>query len=137
MLGYWGLVASSYAALGVRKIEERYFAKARLPPLRKNIEKLASELSTHSETKASDAMPLSIFSALDVEVRALMRVSGFGRKRQLKALVQNVENISRWIKNNQNSASPLNSCSDFWDLYKGLNGISLEIRAVIEEEKAK
>ncbi|MGR9131727.1 hypothetical protein [Rhizobium leguminosarum] len=137
LLGYWGLVASSYAALGVKKIEERYFAKVRLPTLRKNIEKLASELSTLSETKASEAMPLSIFSALDVELRALMRVSGFGRKRQLKNLVKSVETISRWIKNHLGSTLPLNSCADFWDLYKGLNAISMEIKAVIEEEKAK
>ncbi|WP_179038762.1 hypothetical protein [Rhizobium leguminosarum] len=137
LLGYWGLVASSYAALGVKKIEERYFAKVRLPALKKNIDKLASELSTLSETSASEAMPLPIFSGVGVELRALRRVNGFGRKRPLKKLLKTVDEISRWIKNNQGSYEPLNKCSDFWDLYTGLNAISLEIKAVIEEEKAK
>jgi hypothetical protein len=106
LLGYWGLVASSYAALGVKKIEDRYFAKVRLPALKKNIDKLASELSTLSETSASDAMPLTIFSGVGVELRALKRVNGFGRKRQLKKLLKAVDDISRWIKNNQHRAEP-------------------------------
>lgn len=136
-IGYVGLVSSGYAALGVKRLSDRYFARVRLPDLRKKIDKLAPQLLDIAELPASQAITAQVFSEVSVQIAALKRLNGFKNRKLAKSIISKNRKVTNWLSANRSAGRLLNECEPMWELFRELNEISLHVSTSIEEEKAK
>ncbi|NEH59874.1 hypothetical protein GR198_29595 [Rhizobium leguminosarum] len=136
-MGYLGLVFSGYAALGVKRLSDRYFARVRLPDLRRKIDKLAPQLGDIAEMPADQAIMAQVFSEVSVQVAALQRLNGFKNRKLAASIISKNRKVTKWLSANRSAGTLLNECDAMWDLFRELNEISLHVSTSIEEEKAK
>lgn len=137
VIGYLGLVFSGYAALGVKRLSDRYFARVRLPDLRRKIDKLAPRLGEIAELPADQAITDQVFSEVSVQIAALKRLNGFNNKKLAKSIIAKNKKVTKWLSTNRSSGKLLNKCDAMWELYRELNEISLHVGTFIDEEKAR
>lgn len=135
--GYYGVVFSAYAALGVREISNRYFAKMRLPEIRKQIESLASRLSILAESTTDKAVSDRIFSEITVALESLKKIDGYRRSKLIDQSLTHTSKVLTWVQSNRSTPLKVTLCDDLWPLYANLNTMNSQIMTAIEEERAR
>jgi hypothetical protein len=135
LVAFAALLASGYAAWGVKQIRSRFLAKARLPNLVKKLEKDASLL-----LQLAGAVPIpqerktTLFSSLKANLEAIRRHLPRNIKRTQKSAKKKFEMLSQQA-NAADAAQSLDQLPAFWPTYEQIQLLTNEAGHHLADEK--
>ncbi|AUR37121.1 hypothetical protein PhaeoP18_02885 [Phaeobacter piscinae] len=135
-LGYVGCVLSSYAAFEVRRLSDRYFAKQRLPQLRKQAGQITDKMDELKEMKLVEVRAHGFLGEVRVLVKQLEKTRSPGFPEVVKRTKRYCTEVEKRVKNCSDENLAVNDVGEFWDLYTSLTEVSDEIHAYEQEVKA-
>lgn len=135
ILGYYGVLFSGYAAYQVKELSEKYFARSRLPQIKKSFEDLTKQMANGGDKTATQLRSERFIASIPVRLGEVKRVPGH----KLNVLIEQAKREHKlligWINDDvQSNATPE---TIYWDLYRTLESISQEIAAHIKDQVAR
>lgn len=135
-LSYFGLVFSAYALLEVTRLSNRYFAKQRLPELKKQIEKIMKTMADLEQSKLSDIRSERFMGEVEVVIKQLKKTKSPGFPEVVKRTKRHLAEVEKAINDSDRKSNQVSTVLAYWDLYRSLSQLTDEIKAYELENRA-
>ncbi len=126
-ISYLGFVFSLFAVLEVQSLSHRYFAKQRLPDLKKQLGKVAISMTTLASTNLSDFRSDRFMGEAAVLMRQIKKI----KVSDFEAVISRAEKahseIGVELKDGTNLDRATNDINAFWELHRALTELVDEI----------
>jgi hypothetical protein len=127
LVSYLGLVASSFALLEVTRLNRRYFAKQRLPEIKKRLEKITKSMPLSANQDLRAIRSQTVMAETAVMIRQIKGT----KVPSMSELIKNAEAHRKTLEAKLNDVASLddlaNDTKEYWDLYSILTQLSQEI----------
>lgn len=128
-VSYMGLFFSFYAVMEVKKLSNRYFAKQRLPEIKKQLEGITKSMTSHANSKLIDIRAERFLGETAVMLRHLKKIKASGFTEVVKRAEIHHSNIEKLLKNHVEPDKNVNDEAEYWNLFRVLSELADEIEA--------
>lgn len=135
-LGYFSLIFSAYAAVGVQGIADLYFFKIRSPEILKKLRKISREVSDFGSEPSTELNAQRFMPEALVAMRSAKRMSNKHVKRVAKEAEVSLKNLKAIMKVECTTEFSAGQITNYWDFYQKISELVDEIVTQIEEAKA-
>ncbi|WP_026481627.1 hypothetical protein [Ahrensia sp. 13_GOM-1096m] len=129
LFSYLGFCFSVYAVLEVRNLSNRYFAKQRLPDIKKQLDKITHKMAQPNQLKILDIRAERFFSEMAVVMRQLGKIKVTEFTTVLKRAEEHHQAIEAMLISANSSNDLVNDSHSYWELFRALTELSDEIEA--------
>lgn len=128
-LSFFGLIFSAFAVLEVRSLSNRYFAKQRLPELKKQLDKVTGKMADVASLPLNEIRTERFMGEAAVILRHIKRTKAPGFSSVLKHAESQHAQIKKILGNEESLQTLARDIPEFWSLFSSLNELSDEIDA--------
>lgn len=137
LLSYYGVLFSALAMYGVRELTDRYFAKIRLPQVKRALGSITTQMAISGERTASEVRKEPFVASISVTLKDVKKVGGLRLNSSINKSLKMHKSMIRFMNDNNNSHYQMNEFGDYWKLFQSLQEITQSIESEIKDQRAR